>query len=90
MALKISIASSIGITLPDAYIKVANVAGSKELMQLCIQVYTNELAAKNKKSPVETTYKNFTPSVREGSENFIKQGYEFLKGLPEYLNATDC
>ena len=31
----------------------------------------------------------FTPSVAEGSENTIKQAYEYLKTLPEFADAVD-
>jgi hypothetical protein len=33
---------------------------------------------------------SFQPSVAEGSENFIKQAYLYLKTLPEFSGAEDC
>ncbi len=33
---------------------------------------------------------SFEPSVSEGSENFIKQAYLYLKTLPEFSGAEDC
>jgi hypothetical protein len=33
---------------------------------------------------------SFEPSVSDGSENFIKQAYLYLKTLPEFSGAEDC
>ena len=33
---------------------------------------------------------SFTPSVDDASTNFIKQGYLYLKTLPEFSGAEDC
>ena len=32
----------------------------------------------------------FQPSVADGSDNFIKQAYLYLKTLPEFSGAEDC
>ena len=32
----------------------------------------------------------FQPSVSDGSPNFIKQAYLYLKTLPEFYGAIDC
>lgn len=31
----------------------------------------------------------FVPSVEDNAPNFIKQGYEYLKTLPDYVDAFD-
>jgi len=33
---------------------------------------------------------SFEPSVADGSPNFIKQAYLYLKTLPEFSGAEDC
>ncbi|RYD07011.1 hypothetical protein N752_00080 [Desulforamulus aquiferis] len=38
---------------------------------------------------IEKRFYEFTPSVDEGAGNFIKQGYLYLKCLPEYIDAND-
>ena len=32
----------------------------------------------------------FDVSVADGAPNFIKQAYEYLKTLPEFVNAENC
>jgi len=57
--------------------------GDKE--KVSIQVFTykeaNELL-------IESKSFSFTPNL--DGENFIKQGYEHLKTLPEFAGAIDC
>ena len=66
----------------DAYIKVVSISGGKE--QLRVSVGFSE----GNKEFVKNY--SFTPSVVNGSANFIAQSYEHLKTLPEFSGATDC
>lgn len=70
-------------TIPDAYVKICAVSGSKDWVDMRVQFYESGT------SKLQKTYR-FTPSVADGSENFIRQGYEYLKTLPEFSRAVDC
>jgi predicted choloylglycine hydrolase len=69
-------------SIKDAYIVVYTVTGNKESAKITVHCRGNDIAL--------TRFYEFKPSVEEGSDNFIKQAYEYLKTLPEYANATDC
>lgn len=70
------------LTLSNAYIRIDNVDGGKDAMGLSVSISDGE----------RTLHKSyvFTPSVANDSENFIRQGYEYLKTLPEFAGAADC
>ncbi|MEK5469340.1 hypothetical protein [Paenibacillus sp. FSL M7-0896] len=89
MALTMKIQSSMGLEIPEAYIKIDSLSGNKNMLQINVKTYVSQTAAQEDRVPVEDTYKSFTPSVEEDAKNFIKQGYEFLKSLPEYDGAID-
>lgn len=73
------------LNFSDAYTKIINVSGDKKY--LTIQTATfDDLRLENTLIYEEHI---FVPSVSENSNNFIKQGYEYLKTLPEYANAID-
>ena len=71
---------------PNAYIKICNMRGDKEDINFRVCVYENN----SKETIVENRYYKFKPSIADGSTNFIQQGYEYLKTLPEYVSAVDC
>ena len=71
---------------PSAYIRIENLNGDKGKCELTVCVYSDNA---KEKIVARKTY-NFTPSVADGSTNFIQQGYEYLKTLPEYAEAVDC
>ncbi|MEK4697922.1 hypothetical protein MKX31_28740 [Bacillus sp. FSL M8-0063] len=89
MGLKLNKSLGSGITLDGAYMKITNINGNKETLDLSICFYVNYQACKEGKTPVEYANHKFKPSVAPVSDNFLKQGYLFLKTLPEFLNALD-
>ena len=69
-------------TFPNAYFRIDWLEGSKHFITIKVGTYkTNELfkIAENNFS--------FVPTL---NDNFIKQGYEYLKTLPEFADAIDC
>lgn len=69
--------------LNNVYIKIINIQGSKEKLYLSvIGLLDNEI--------VYEKIFEFAPSVEINSDNFIKQGYEYLKTLDEFKDAIDC
>lgn len=71
---------------PLAYIQITNQDGNKDKIKLQVTVFNND----KKENVLEIKYYLFIPSVAYGSTNFIQQGYEYLKTLPEYAESVDC
>jgi hypothetical protein len=65
----------------DAYIKIANIHGDKNGMLLKYSVIVGANA-------IDDGYTSFVPFLQ--GNNFIAQGYDHLKTLPEFAGATDC
>jgi hypothetical protein len=65
-----------------AYIKVQNVSGNKNSLNATV-IFTDDTIQFSKNY-------SFSASVADGSPNFIKQAYEYLKTLSEFENSEDC
>lgn len=70
----------ITINLSNAYIKVGSVSGDKNNVTATVLTKIG--------SNIKTKFYQFKPNL-DGS-NFIKQSYEHLKTLPEFVDAVDC
>jgi len=64
----------------NAYIKVATIEGSKDLLTLSVTLSDGPIVLHRQHS--------FAPDLK--GENFIKQAYLYLKTLPEFADAVDC
>jgi hypothetical protein len=84
-----SFQSETGQQFSDSYALIYKLSGSKELLYIQLHWYIDQEARLNKKQPVGIKSFTFSPSVDADSENFIKQGYEYLKTLPEFSDAID-
>lgn len=89
MALQQTVTTKSGIEVQDAYVRIDSVNGNKQQLGIIVRVYKDKAAADGNYAYLENRYYNFEPSVETGSPNFIKQGYEHLKTLPEYADAVD-
>jgi hypothetical protein len=65
-----------------AVCKITSINGNKTNLNITVS-HVGDVAK------FERSY-SFEPSVSEGSLNFIKQGYLYLKTLPEFSGAEDC
>jgi hypothetical protein len=86
MALQKSIAITVAdqsITIPNAYIRISNINGSKQLVGMRVQF----LSGPDGEVVREQSY-TFTPDMN--GDNFIKQAYLHLKSLEYFSDATDC
>jgi hypothetical protein len=68
----------------DCYIKIKRITGDKNNLLMDV-VFTKDNA---QGEFVHSFSCSFAPSL-DGA-NFIKQGYEHLKTLPEFAGAKDC
>lgn len=73
------------VTVNNAYLMINKIEGNKEIMDMSLNVYKDE----TKDYLISTQSYSFVPSINDGSDNFIKQGYSFLKTLPEFQDAVD-
>lgn len=88
MALTMDVILQNGLEIPQSYIRVENVGGGKSGAVIEVFYYLSQEKTDGF-APLERKYYNFVPSVEDNSPNFIKQGYEYLKTLPEFSQATD-
>lgn len=70
-------------TYPDAYVMILSVSGKSQL-KATVCVYADA----TKRQLLRTSVCEF-PANMDGP-NFIRQGYEYLKTLPEFAGAADC
>lgn len=80
----IPIKSDSTFSITNAYIKIINQHGNKEKIQLDIGIFD-----KKDGNLLIPEYYEFIPDISETSKNFIKQGYEYLKTLDKFKDATD-
>ena len=74
------------IEYPASYAMIKSVSGDKSKISIKVVFYADN----SKEQIIEHQQYTFTPSVADGSANFIQQGYEYLKTLPEFADAVDC
>jgi hypothetical protein len=90
MALCKNITLENGLTVENAYIRIASLSGTKYGLDITVHSYVSQQAYQDDKPFLERKIYSFVPDVGENSPNFIKQGYEYLKTLSEYQGAVDC
>lgn len=69
----------------DAYCKIDSLNGTKDNLEIKLCIYKDE----GKQVVIASKSYSFVPDLYS-VDNFVKQGYEYLKLLPEYANAVDC
>jgi hypothetical protein len=89
MALQNNLQSTYGVTFENAYIRVAELSGSKDILNIRVKWYVNQTARVNSAQPLQEQVYSFVPSVEDKADNFIKQGYNYLKTLEQFSTATD-
>lgn len=82
-----------GLTIPveNVYIRINSYSGDKNSISIYVGKYMSYQHFLNGKESLEPIkIYSFTPDILNDSQNFIKQGYEYLKTLDEYKDAIDC
>lgn len=74
----------VGISVKESYIKIYEIRGYKENMEICIGYHSSA------GSPMyaSETYRT-VPDLSPLSDNFIKQCYDYLKTLKEFSDTKD-
>lgn len=70
------------VSVPDAYIRVESISGTKSMIHADIAITTAD------GQRVDFLKVGFIPNL--DGENFIKQAYEYLKNTQEFVGAVDC
>lgn len=81
--LKIKTNLGIDVDVPNAYVKIAAVFGNKSEM-------TAELHICKAQGEEPVQRRTYAYPYQIDGANPIKQGYDFLKTLPEFSDAKDC
>lgn len=89
MALQLTITLDNGLEVPNAYHRISAVSGGKKSMTIILDSYISQIGFTAGKTLVQQKTYTFTPAVLDNSTNFIKQGYEYIKILPEFKSVAD-
>jgi hypothetical protein len=89
LALIMAVSTNYGIDIPESYVRIDEQSGGKELISLRVRWYFSQDKCEEGCLWLQEEIFTFEPSVIEGADNFIKQGYEHLKTLPDFSIAVD-
>lgn len=89
MAVQVNVILNNGITVNNAYARINTVGGTKEYCHVSVRYYKDKQAFEDGKEMLKEDIYEFIPSVEDGSLNWIKQGYEYIKTLPQFNNVID-
>lgn len=90
MALKVNVTTESGVSFDQSYARIDSIGGSKDSLQFTLNYYVGQQEFLEGKGYLKQERYEFEPSVEDDAPNFIKQGYEHLKALPDFAQATDA
>lgn len=88
MALQLEYTTKHGFVCENAYLKINYLSGLKDY-SISVVIYKDAEARHSDKEIIGQEIYNFTYSFNS-LDNVIKQAYDYLKTLPEYINTVDC
>lgn len=91
MALQMTIALPSGIIVQSAYIKIVGYQGNKNQCQLSLAAFKDQ-ASMQAGAPQIDGYnlsEVFVPTLSATAGDFITQGYNYIKTLPDFSGATN-
>lgn len=77
------------VVLENTYVRIDTFVGNKEKISINVNMYTEDMSQVIENIPYEFTA-DYTPDETGLSKNLLEQGYNYLKTLEQYANATDC
>jgi hypothetical protein len=78
-----------GLTVEQAYGRIDTVSGYKGKLTISVNFYASRDAFLSGKNYLQQELYDFVPSVANGSENFIRQGYFEIKKLGQFKGNSD-
>lgn len=79
-----------GLSVSNSYARIDTINGSKNELTLSLNYYLNQQSFNDGKSYLVQEQYKFVPSIEDDSDNYHKQGYVYLKTLPEFANVIDA
>ena len=76
-----------GIEAKDAYAKIGNISGDKDLISFDLDYYFNQRARSNNKQSLET--ETYVLNYDTNSGCVFEQCYNYLKSLPKFEGCVD-
>lgn len=89
MAFIMSVELESGISVENSYARINTVGGTKEKASISLRYFKDKVSYEEGKELLKEEVFEFTPSVEDLSENWIKQGYVYLKTLQPFNTAID-
>ena len=75
------------IEILNAYHRIEEIHGTKDKLSIKVSIYTSKKNALPGKELDVLNYL-FVPSLKEGSSNFFKQGYDFLMNMDDFKDGV--
>ena len=89
MALKVNVSLESGIQVEGSYARIETVTGNKDGLTIYVAYYVNAESILNNLPRFKQSIHEFFPETGDNSIRWDKQGYEYLKTLPEFDGAID-
>ena len=89
MALKLAVQTQFGVPALEAYARITNFYGTKDSLQVQVDIYYNEEARHGNLSTVKENDHYIAIEDLNGKGDLIPAIYEVLKTMSPYLGATD-
>lgn len=86
MALAVNLLTDAGITINNAYARIDYLEGTKERLRITVNYYKDRDSFLTGYFSIKTEYYVFVPTP---DDNFIKEGYGYLKTLDKFAHALD-
>lgn len=78
-----------GMSAETSYARIDSIGGSKDGLTFSLNYYLDQQSFIEGKEYLKSEQHTFVPSVADDAQNFIKQGYNYLKSLPDFADAID-
>lgn len=89
MALQITKKLQNGLVAPDAYHRIDTVSGHSGSLIISVNCYASREMYEQGAPYLEQDLYTFAPDTSSNAKEVFTQGYEFLKNLPEFAEASD-
>jgi hypothetical protein len=80
--------ANLEVEVEGCYWKITKIEGNKLLINFLVGVYRTKEKADANFPPINEIVFQFTPDL-SSSDNFLTQGYNYLKTLDEFKDAVD-
>jgi len=90
MALQLNLENTqFGLPAPQAYARITNYYGNKDVLEVRVQIYFNQAARESDMQVLAENCHNIGLADLEGKGELMTAIYEVLKTMSQYQGATD-